>query len=203
MLLNDYLLQVGLWLSSDQQDKLFQHITLLEEWNQHINMTSIKKNEMLHRHILDSLSITSLLMSFHRVADMGTGAGFPGIPLAIACPENHYTLIEANDKKCGFLRHVVKVLDLSNVQVVHARIENFLPTHGFDALVCRALSSPQKVYNLSIHLLKEKGKIFVMAANKHHQDWQVEGVVKKEQWRIYPLPPIAHLGKRYLLEYSQ
>lgn len=190
-------------ITLNQRQQLLQHIRLLQEWNKRLNITAVKDSEMWLKHVVDSLSVVPFFSSAKNVADIGTGGGFPGLVLAITYPQSHYTLIESNHKKCGFLHHVVHTLGLLNVEVVHSRIEDFSYPIGFEAIVCRALSTPQKVYNLSFHLLSGNGKIFVMAAKNYHQNWQdSEVLAPKDEWVVHPLPSIAKLGKRYLLEHA-
>ena len=130
---------LGLELSDEQAGKLVAHLDLLDEWNQRMNLTAIRdRGQQLTKHILDSLSVRSHLRG-SRIADVGSGAGFPGIPLAIVLPDVHFALIESTGKKCRFLEHVRDTLSLPNVEVVQSRAEAFKPGERFDTVLARAV----------------------------------------------------------------
>ena len=118
-------------------------LTLLDElarWNRSYNLTAIDSREqMITHHLLDSLSISPDLAGT-RIADVGTGAGFPGLPLAIVNPQRHFTLIDSTAKKIRFVAHVVQLLGLVNVTAVHARAETLRPEAPFDTVTARALA---------------------------------------------------------------
>jgi 16S rRNA (guanine527-N7)-methyltransferase len=116
---------------------------------------------MLPRHLFDSLSITPYLTE-NRFIDVGSGAGLPGIPLAIALPEKHFTLLDSQHKKTRFLNQVCYTLGLSNIRIVHARVETFIPDIGFDAVITRAFAPLAKIVCLCQHLLKPHGKYYAM-----------------------------------------
>jgi len=116
---------------------------------------------MPSRHILDSLSVLPYIQASH-IIDIGTGAGLPGIPLAISQPEVKFTLLDANGKKTRFLFQVVQSLGLENIEIVNARVENWQPKQLFDGVLCRAYSSIQGIVESSEHLLSTDGKIFAM-----------------------------------------
>ena len=123
-------------------------LTLLEElrhWNRRTNLTAITDPEqMITHHLLDSLAISPDL-SGTRVADVGTGAGFPGLPLAVANPERHFTLIDSNAKKLRFVSHAAGLLALSNVTTLHARAESLRPEAPFETVTARALAPLPKL----------------------------------------------------------
>jgi 16S rRNA (guanine527-N7)-methyltransferase len=123
-------------------------LTLLEElrhWNLRTNLTAITDPEqMITHHLLDSLAISPDL-SGTRVADVGTGAGFPGLPLAVANPERHFTLIDSNAKKLRFVSHAAGLLALSNVTTLHARAESLRPEAPFETVTARALAPLPKL----------------------------------------------------------
>jgi 16S rRNA (guanine527-N7)-methyltransferase len=111
----------------------------MDEWGTRMNLTAIREREQqLTKHVLDSLSVLPWLRG-SRIADVGSGAGFPGIPLAIAAPALHLTLIDSTGKKCRFLEHVRDALELGNVEVVQARAEAFKPPVRFDTVLARAV----------------------------------------------------------------
>ncbi len=118
-------------LNADVIDKLVSYILLLHKWNQRINLTAVAEpTAMVSTHILDSLSISKYLVGQH-ILDVGTGAGLPGIPLALAQPDKYFTLIEANRKKVQFLHHVVHTLTIKNIHVVNERVERYNSEHCF------------------------------------------------------------------------
>jgi len=123
-------------------------LTLLEElrhWNLRTNLTAITDPEqMITHHLLDSLAISPDLTGT-RVADVGTGAGFPGLPLAVANPQRHFTLIDSNAKKLRFVSHAAGLLALSNVTTLHARAESLRPEAPFETVTARALAPLPKL----------------------------------------------------------
>src|SRR5262245_20604591 len=137
---------------------------------------------MVPRHVLDSLSVHRLVQGA-RVADAGSGAGLPGIPLALALPTLRMTLIDAGSKKVRFLRHVASELALANVEVVHARIEDYHPASGFDTVLARALAPLPRMLDLVAHLCRPGGRMLAMQGRHHDEElhglprgWTVEAV---------------------------
>jgi 16S rRNA (guanine527-N7)-methyltransferase len=112
----------------------------LARWNELYNLTGIKtRPQMITHHLLDSLAVHADLAG-ERIADVGTGAGFPGLPLAVANPQRHFTLIDSTAKKLRFVSHAAELLRLSNVRVLHERVEKMRPQAPFDTLVARAFA---------------------------------------------------------------
>jgi 16S rRNA (guanine527-N7)-methyltransferase len=130
---------LGIDLTDEQAGRLLAHLDLLDDWNTRMNLTAIReRSAQLTKHLLDSLSVRPFLQGT-RIADVGSGAGLPGIPLAIVEPGRHFALIESTGKKCRFLEHVRDALGLANVEVVQARAEAFRPEQRFDTVVARAV----------------------------------------------------------------
>lgn len=143
-------------------DRFIRFIELLQKWNQIYNLTSVRDaRQMLPRHILDSLVIRPYLQG-SQILDVGCGAGLPGIPLAIAEPQRHFTLIDSSSKKTRFVKQAVNELGLVNVTVVNERIENFKPESGFDTIVARAYSSIETLLTGITHCLKEHTRVLAM-----------------------------------------
>jgi 16S rRNA (guanine527-N7)-methyltransferase len=130
-----------LTLTAEQQQRLLAFIALLEKWNRSFNLTAVAGVElMVTQHLLDSLSILSYIQG-ERVLDVGSGAGLPGVPLAIARPDGHFVLLDSNNKKTRFIQQAVLELKLANVSVVKSRIEEYRPDRAFDTVISRAFSS--------------------------------------------------------------
>jgi len=131
---------LGVALSEDDARRLLTLLDELARWNRTYNLTAISTPaEMLTHHLLDSLAIQSDLQGT-RIADVGTGAGFPGLPLAVCNPARQFTLIDSNGKKIRFVSHAAHALGIANVTAVHARAENLKPEAPFDTVVARALA---------------------------------------------------------------
>ncbi|MEO5595535.1 MAG: 16S rRNA (guanine(527)-N(7))-methyltransferase RsmG [Lysobacteraceae bacterium] len=151
-------------LSRDEHEplanRLLDYLTLLVRWNGAYNLTAVRDPlQMVSRHLFDSLAIAAHVHG--TLADVGSGAGLPGIPLALARPDLKLTLIESNGKKARFLREAVRVLQLPNVQVAHQRAQAHASNH-FDQVVSRAFSSLADFVRASGHLLKPGGQLLAM-----------------------------------------
>lgn len=155
--LADGLAALGMALPDETQARLLQYLALIRKWNRVHNLTAMHEPEMiLIRHLLDSLAILSHVPGF-RIADVGSGAGLPGIPLALARPEWHVVLLESNHKKAVFLQQARIELELKNVEIVAERVENFRPASGFDTVISRAFSDLADFVKLAGHLVREDG----------------------------------------------
>ncbi|HHT0594419.1 TPA: 16S rRNA (guanine(527)-N(7))-methyltransferase RsmG [Legionella anisa] len=140
-------------LSPSLSDYLF----LLNKWNLAYNLTAIRDLEsMVGKHILDSLAILPWLKGNH-IIDVGTGAGLPGIPLALARPDLNFVLLDSNGKKTRFLAEVKRQLNIKNVEIVQFRVENYHPTQGFDTVLSRAFSSLEQMIQWTQHLIVDNG----------------------------------------------
>ena len=131
---------LGVALAGPDAQRLFTLLAELARWNRSFNLTAIEEPErMVTHHLLDSLAVHSDLAGT-RIADVGTGAGFPGLPLALVNPQRHFTLIDSSAKKIRFVTHAVHALGLANVAAVHARVEALRPEVTFDTVVARAFA---------------------------------------------------------------
>ncbi|HXX83719.1 MAG TPA: 16S rRNA (guanine(527)-N(7))-methyltransferase RsmG [Casimicrobiaceae bacterium] len=156
---------LGLDMDSAAQAALLAYLGLLQKWNRTHNLTAIGDAErMITHHLLDSLAVVPHLPPKPglRIADVGSGGGLPGIPLAICRPAWRVTLIEASRKKAAFLRQASIELPLSNVEVVGARVENYRPEQPFDVAISRAYSSLANFAHDARHLVSEGGRLFAM-----------------------------------------
>ena len=154
--------ELGIELSPEQAAKLVRHLDLMDEWGERMNLTAIRDREQqITKHVLDSLSVLPYLHG-GRVADVGSGAGFPGIPLAIAAPEVHFALIESTGKKCRFLEHVRDALGLVNVEVVQARAEAWKPEVRYDTVLARAVGPLADLVRFAGLLVAGDGRLLAM-----------------------------------------
>ena len=154
--------EMGLELPSQAVEKLLNFLELLEKWNQAYNLTAVREPaQMVPRHLLDSLSVLPYLQG-PRVLDIGTGAGLPGIPLALARPDMAFTLLDSNAKKTRFATQALHELGLKNVVVVQERVEKFHPAEKFDTLMARAFASIPDMLATSRHLCAPEGRFLVM-----------------------------------------
>jgi 16S rRNA (guanine527-N7)-methyltransferase len=142
--------------------RLVAFLDLLERWNRVYNLTAVRDPQaMVVRHILDSLAILPWVKG-PRVLDVGSGAGLPGIPLAIVREQESFVLLDSNRKRTRFLNQVVAELQLANVSVVHCRVEDYQPRDLFDALISRAFSSVTDLLTKAGRLCAADGRILLM-----------------------------------------
>jgi 16S rRNA (guanine527-N7)-methyltransferase len=161
-LLAEGLCELGLDEALDGDDRLMEYITELMNWNRVYNLTSVRKpTEIVTRHILDSLSIIPHLRGT-RVLDIGTGAGLPGIPLAVACPEREFVLLDSSKKKLRFVQQTIATLGLDNVVIEHTRVESYRPRERFDTIICRAFSDLHDIYQHAARIGTPEGRILAM-----------------------------------------
>ena len=161
--LDDGAKQMGVELDESQVEVLWRYGVMLRERNAHVNLTSIVSPEgILTLHMLDSLSIAPHLGEARRVIDVGTGGGFPGVPLAVACPNREFTLIDGTQKKIRFVSESVAALDIRNVQAIAARAESFTGEKNFDAVVVRAVGTLADVLHNTGKLLSPQGRLLAM-----------------------------------------
>ncbi|MEM9243747.1 MAG: 16S rRNA (guanine(527)-N(7))-methyltransferase RsmG [Pseudomonadota bacterium] len=150
------------WINDQQCHQLADYLVMLTKWNRHYNLTAIREpDRMVTHHILDSLAIAEEL-SGHAVLDLGTGAGLPGIPLAIVKPQMTFTLLDSQRKKLFFCQHVVARLALDNVKIIHKRVQDWQPVSGFDMIITRAFATIDKTIAVAEHLLNEQGVFLLM-----------------------------------------
>lgn len=153
---------MGLQLSSQAVSQLTSLLQLLAKWNRVYNLTSLSAEEKwVSHHLLDSLSIVSLIPD-GRLIDVGSGGGFPGLPVAIANPDRDIVLLDSNHKKTAFLRQAAAELGLAKVSVETARSESFRPDSGFDVVVSRAFSDLKSFLDLAGHLCRDNGTLLAM-----------------------------------------
>jgi len=158
--------ELGVPLDASMAEKLLHLLEELKQWNRAYNLTSIESHAaMVSAHLLDSLSASAELAG-SRIADLGTGAGFPGLPLAIANPQRHFTLIDATAKKVRFVSHAARALGLSNVEAVHARAEALGELEPFDTVVARAVAPLPKLASLARPLSRGGARLVAMKGQR-------------------------------------
>lgn len=177
---------------------LLAYLALLHRWNGTYNLTAIREpREMLTKHLLDSLAMHPHLTN-GTLADLGTGPGLPGIPLAIAQPGLHVTLVESNGKKARFLREALRTLRLANAEVAESRIEALDRPGAFGQITARALATLPQIVALGGHLLQRGGRLLAMKGTRPDDeiaglpgDWWLESV--------QPLTVPGLAGERHLV----
>ena len=141
---------------------LTAYLAELHKWNRAYNLTAVRDpREMLTRHIYDSLTALPFVHG-RRIGDVGTGAGLPGIPLALCFPHAEFTLVDTNGKKTRFVQHAAAHLQLANIDVVQTRVEQFAPERLFDTVFCRAFTSLAEFVAGSGHLVEPDGRLIAM-----------------------------------------
>jgi len=158
--------RLGCQFPDNTADKLGTLIDELEKWNRKVNLTAVRdRKEMITTHLLDSL-VASPLLEGEIVLDVGTGPGFPGLPLAIVQPQRQFTLLDSNNRKIMFVQHAAGLLGLGNVSVVKARGEDYAPGHGFDTVIARALAALPRLVEIAGHHVREGG-VFVALKGRY------------------------------------
>lgn len=192
----------ALGLPASLAPRLLEYLALLDRWNRTYNLTAIRDpREMLTKHLLDSLAMHRFLDG-ERLADLGTGPGLPGIPLAIAKPELRVALVESNGKKARFLREAVRTLALGNARVLESRAEAVDEPGAFDVVTARALDSLAGIIAVGGHLLAPGGRLLAMKGVRPDQEiaelpagWVVSAV--------HPLRVPGLDAERHLLEITR
>ena len=196
------LAQMQITASDEQQHKLMEYLALLRKWNSTYNLTAVRDvSEMVWRHLLDSISVHPYLQGEHLI-DVGTGAGLPGIPLAIMNPQRQFTLLDSNGKRTRFLTQVKLTLGLDNVVVVNTRVESWQPPVPFDVILSRAFASLQDMVDVTGHLLADHG-VFMAMKGLYPQD-EIDALPASIRIQAcYPLLVPDCDGERHLLVMQQ
>ncbi len=182
---------LGMDLPAAAQEKLLAFAALLGKWNKVYNLTALRDEEqVVSHHLLDSLAVLPHLGRARRLADIGSGGGLPGIPLAIARPELQVALVESNQKKSAFQQQAKIELNLANVSVHCARVEAWRPEEKFDAVISRAFSDLAEFVKLSGHLLAEGGALLAMKGVHPYEE--IAGLAAG--WRVAEVAPLAVPG---------
>ncbi|HET7307555.1 MAG TPA: 16S rRNA (guanine(527)-N(7))-methyltransferase RsmG [Gammaproteobacteria bacterium] len=190
---------LGIELDAAQRDKLCDFVRLIDKWNHAYNLSAVRAPaEMVNRHLVDSLSALPYVRG-KRLLDVGTGAGLPGIPLAIARPAMGVVLLDGNGKKTRFCIQAAGELELDNVGVVHSRAEDYEPDERFDTVISRAFGSLADFAATAGHLLRAGGRLVAMKGNVTDE----ERAALPASWRVIENAPLtvpgAKIGRRVLV----
>ena len=149
-------------ISDQVQQKLLEYLALMQKWNKVHNLTAVRDaDEMVTLHLLDSLVVLPHIDAKH-LLDVGSGAGLPGIPLAICLPDLQVTVIDSNSKKVSFMRQAKAELGITNLEVLGGRVEDIAPARKFEIIISRAFSDLSLFISLTHHLLDFQGKWLAM-----------------------------------------
>ncbi|MBJ88979.1 MAG: 16S rRNA (guanine(527)-N(7))-methyltransferase RsmG [Woeseia sp.] len=171
----------GQRLSDDIVTKLAALLSSLERWNDRVNLTAVRNiQDMIKLHILDSLSVRPFIQG-PKVIDIGTGAGFPGLPLAIVEPDVDFVLLDSHGKKISFVTQMIVDLQLDNVKAVKERAEHYEPAFGFDTVMARAVTSIPRLLTLAGHLIGDTGHMLVLKGRYPVEE--LETIRSKGQWQ--------------------
>ena len=195
-LLIEGLQRMDLKLSDQVIDQLMAYLDLVEKWNRVYNLTAIReRDEMIKLHLLDSLSILNHV-HVKNILDVGSGAGFPGIVLAITKPELKVTVMDSVNKKTTFMQQVKSELSLMNLDVVNSRVEDYQPTTLFEAVISRAFSNLKNMMSLTQHTLQKEGVWLAMKSKDVREELQA---FEKNQYTLIPLEVPFINAERYLV----
>lgn len=189
----------ALSLDAALAEPLLAYLSLLDRWNRTYNLTAIRDpRDMVAKHLLDSLAMRPYVSDVATLADLGTGPGLPGIPLAIALPALQVTLVESNGKKARFLREAVRSLKLGNARVAEARAEAVDEPGAYEAITARALATLPEILAVGGHLLAEGGRLLAMKGARPDEEiaalpvgWRLEA--------IHPLRVPGLVAERHLV----
>lgn len=154
--------RTDLVVSVKQREALIDYVLLINKWNKTYNLTAVRDvKEMVVKHIMDSIMVMPYLNG-QQCIDVGTGPGLPGIPLAIMCPDKHFTLLDTLGKRVRFLNQVVYALGLPNVTPVQARVEDYTDNNEFDVVISRAFASLKDMLHWCAHLVHSNGEFLAL-----------------------------------------
>jgi 16S rRNA (guanine527-N7)-methyltransferase len=194
--LNNGLQEAGIELPQEVRQKLLDYLGLIQKWNKVHNLTAVREpEEMVTLHLLDSLSVMPHV-KVQRLLDVGSGAGLPGIPLAICRPELQVTVLDSSHKKASFMRQAKAELDIKNLEVVCGRVEAYQPQQLFDAVISRAFSDLAEFMQLTRHLGKPGAQWLAM---KGVYPFEELAQIKIEPTQVLPLKVPGLEAQRHLV----
>jgi 16S rRNA (guanine527-N7)-methyltransferase len=185
---------MGLHVPVPVQTQLVRFLLLLHRWNQSYNLTAIRDPvEMVSKHLLDSLAVMPYIEG-ETVLDVGSGAGLPGIPLALALPQRRFVLLDSNGKKTRFLTQAKIELGLENVEIVNQRVEDYRPGLYFDVIVARAWADATAMLEKTAHLQRPGTQILVMQGKLDiPENMPGHELLETHSLEIYGLDAARHL----------
>lgn len=191
--------QLQLTLPATAIDQLLQYLALLTKWNRAYNLTAVRDpQEMVSRHLLDSLAVMPYVHGEH-CADIGSGAGLPGIPLAIALPQKHFALVDSNGKKMRFVAQAIAELNLPNATAIQCRVESWRPAHACDVVLSRAFATLADMAQACEHLLSAQGVMLAMKGVYPQQELsELPERFKVDACHELKIP--GEMGQRHLVE---
>ena len=170
-LLQNGLHGMALSMSTEQQQRLLQYVFLLNKWNKTYNLTAVREPErMIGLHIIDSLAVLTRLGGATTVLDVGSGAGLPGIPIAIARADVQVSMLDSLQKKTAFIRQAIGEIGLQNAEVVCERVEQFQPIKKFDMVISRAFAELTDFVRVAAHLVATGGQMLAMKGVYPHEE---------------------------------
>lgn len=187
---------LGFEIMPENIDKLLIYKDLLLKWNKSINLTSINNKEIVTHHFLDCLAVVPFIKS-SSLLDVGTGAGLPGIVIAIIKPDIKISLIDKVGKKIAFIKRVLAELDIKNVQTHHSRVELMTSEEKYDGIISRAFSNMGDFVQITKHLLKKQGVWYGMKSKKILND-EMKGI--DNSWTLESLDVPFLKAERYLVK---
>ena len=167
--------KININLTENQIEKFYKYMKLLLEWNEKINLTAITdENEIVLKHFVDSLTVLKYIKEDDKIIDVGTGAGFPGIPMAIMMPNTKITLLDSLNKRINFLNEVIKELNLKNVETIHSRSEDcgkdILYREKYDISIARAVANLSTLSEYLLPFVKIDGKMICMKGSEVEEE---------------------------------
>lgn len=199
-------------VSDDQANQFAEHGRWLLEWNHRINLTAITDPEQVAiKHFLDAIAPIRHIPDHGHMLDIGTGGGFPGIPLKIMRPDQPMTLIDSVRKKINFVKHVIRQLSLNGIQALHARAEELPENEKYAVVTCRALADLDRAVRLAAPLLASNGKIILyqgphqntVATSPSAPLYTLDGITYQRTTLSYPLPILGNDRTITILELNK
>lgn len=190
--------EINLDIDSSKIAKFYEYMNLLLEWNEKINLTAItEQNDIILKHFIDCLTIKKYLKDNDKIVDIGTGAGFPGIPLAIMSEANKFTLVDSLNKRVNFLNNVKEKIDLKNIEAIHSRAEEFgqnkIYREKYDVAVSRAVANLSVLSEYLLPTVKVGGKVICMKGS------QVQDEINEAKYALKELGGVIKLTDEFCL----
>jgi 16S rRNA (guanine527-N7)-methyltransferase len=185
----------GIYLDGKAVETFELYLKELLKWNQKINLTAIRSEKgIVLKHFLDSLSVSPYLPKYSSILDIGSGAGFPGIPLKIIQPTLEMTLVDSVRKKVDFQRHIIRTLGLKGIEAIHDRVQDkkILQSLGgkFDIILSRAFSDLRTFLVLSFPFLKKEGKVIAMKGEVDDKEIRLLMEIEETRYRLQKIDPL-------------